>query len=51
MPVNHIDDHRDAVLVGGVDQCLKVRPFAEPFVNAEVADWQVPPIDRRTDVG
>ena len=50
-PYTDVDDHRDAVLVGGVDERLEVGALAEALVDAEVADRQETPVDRRADVG
>src|SRR5690349_10552300 len=48
--VHHIDDHSDAVLVAQIHKCLEIRTLTEAFIDAEVADRQIAPIDRNSDV-
>src|SRR5258707_15789103 len=38
------------MLVGNIDRLLEVRSLAEPFVNSEIANRKVAPVNRRGDV-
>jgi hypothetical protein len=46
LPIDGVDDDRDAVLMRDVDQLLEIGPFAEALVDPEVPDRQVAPVHR-----
>src|SRR6185436_10843143 len=48
--VDNIDDDCDAMLMGDVDHLLEVGSLAEPFVNAEIPDGEIAPVNRGGDV-
>ena len=48
--VDHIDDHGDAVLVCDIDELLEIRTLPEAFVDAEISDREIAPVDRNSHI-
>src|SRR4029079_64116 len=48
--IDDIDDDCDTMLVGNVNHLLEVGSLAEPFVNAEIPDGKITPVNRGGDV-
>src|ERR1700676_4710991 len=44
MAIHCIYNDRDPLLMGNVDHRLEIRSLSEPFVHAEVADWEISPV-------